>query len=261
VQSQPRVGAGRDSRRMRPSGIALLGLVGVTLSACGAAGASTSEPNGARLASLIALNGTLVLTSPFPLNASFTDDISTAATTGGTCAEATQGFLQDGVRYEPPHNPQGVTFNTLDGRHHAVTITMHVGGYNGPATYGKANVFADDGLQLMRVDGYSYGTFLGGDVAVKVAPDDSGQLTFTNLTLIPPTPLAPAATSGTPPPPTPKPTPLPAAPPLTGQLTWTCVQVRAPTPTAVPTPSSGLTVTAPPPAPTAAPAPTPTPKH
>ncbi|HEY6379192.1 MAG TPA: hypothetical protein VI316_08420, partial [Candidatus Dormibacteraeota bacterium] len=216
MQSQPRVGAGLDSRRTRRFSVALVGLVGVPLSACGAAGASTSEPNGARLAPLIALNGTLVLSSPFPLNASFTDDISTAATAGGTCAEATKGFAQDGLRYEPPHNPQGVTFDTLDGRHHAVTITLHVGGYNGAATYGKANVFADDGLQLLRVDGYSYGTFLGGDVAMKVAPDDSGQLTFTKLTLIPPTPAA--ATSGTPPPPTLKPTPLPAALPLTGTL-------------------------------------------
>ncbi|HEY6378724.1 MAG TPA: hypothetical protein VI316_06055 [Candidatus Dormibacteraeota bacterium] len=251
----------RAGRALRAA-LAVGAFLGVALSACGSSTANPTEPNSARVAPAIALNGTLTLTAPFALIARFTDDISTAAATGATCVDAARGFLQDGIRYQPPHNPQGQTFDTLDGAHHSVTITLHVGGYNGPATYGKPNVFGDEGLQLLQVDGYSYGSFLGGDVNLRVGADDSGQLTFTKLTLIPPTPAAAAAaTSGTPPPPTPKPTPLPAALPLTGTLTWTCVQVRAPTPTPLPTPSPGVVATAPPPAATPAPAPTPTPKH
>jgi hypothetical protein len=251
VQSRSRAGSGAGTgafagcaARRAITGCALASLV---LTACGSSAASTNEPNSARLAPAIALNGTLVLNTPYALIARFTDNISTAATAGATCADAAKGFLQDGVRYEPPHNPQGETFNTLDGHHHTVTITLHVAGYQGPATYGKPSIFGDDGLQLLKVDGFSYGTFLGGDITVRVATDNSGQLSFASLVLTPPTPAAATPTpSGTPPPRTPKPTPAPAVAPLTGMLTWTCVQIRAPTPT--PTAAAAKT-------------PAPTPKH
>jgi hypothetical protein len=236
-------------------------LLGLALPACGSSDSGGNEPNSARLAPAIALNGTLTLSSPFALIARFTDDISTAATAGATCALAAKGFLQDGVRYEPPHNHQGSTFDTLDGQHHTVTISLHIDGYNGPATYGKSNIAADDGAQLLKVDGYSYGTALGGDINARVMPDNSGQLSFAGLALTPPTPAAATPTSSRPPTPTAKPaptakpTPQPVVKPLSGTLTWTCVQVRAPTPSHAPTQAAGAAPAA------AAGAPTPTPKR
>lgn len=256
VLSDDRVDAGAAggrpcARSLRVVGTAILAAV---VTACGSSGGAANQTNGARTQPTVALRGALVITAPFALTAAFTDDISTAATAGATCAEAAKGFMQDGPRYEPPHNPQGAPFDTHDGKHHAITVTLHVVNYVGPGAYGKTNIAGDFDLQLLQVDGQSYGTASGGDISLQVNTDNSGKLTFAGLTLAPAPPPEPTPTPTGPATPAPKPTPLAPLPPLSGTLTWTCVQVRAPTPSPTPAPIPART-------PTPGLPPTPTPHH
>lgn len=230
-----RTGTARPARLTAAAWLAALGAA--TLAGCGSSGDTGVQTNGAKTAPAIGLHATLVLTSPFPLTGQFTDDISASAA-AATCADAAKGFNQDGTRYQPPHNPQDAKLNGGDGHQHAVTITLHVTGFKGPGAYTKDSIQGDDDFQLLLVDGVSYGVVNGGTVTLTVNADGSGRLQLDKLSLAPPPTPQPTdvpSSSGSPTPtvaptPTPKPTPtpsLPSIPPLTGTLTWSCVQERA----------------------------------
>ena len=176
------------------------------------------------------------------LEATWTDDISDAAT-AGSCENAANGIVQDGLRYFLPRAPMTTSFGG-----HILTILGAISGYHGPGGYDAPALSGADGTQtIIAVDGAGWAAVNGGTAHVDITADDSGMLVYQKLA---PTPPTPAPTVSGQPAPTAAPT---RAGSITGVLSWTCVAVRS-TATATPTPS-------PTPSPTPAPTPSPTPVH
>jgi hypothetical protein len=230
--------------------VATLGITLASLAACGDSGNSSTQAFGARVAPGISLSVQLAMAGTYTINASWTDDISAAAS-AASCADAAKGFYQDGLRYILPRSPLSVPF---DG--HAVGVVAVIYGYGGPAGYDAPHVAAEDqAATLLTVDGAGWAAAGGGNAHVDVRPDDSGTLVFTKLTPTPPTPAPtvsgqPAATAA-----------APRTGTISGTMSWTCTNVRPAAPTAGSSSSSGTAAPAAPSGTPANPGPTPTPPH
>ena len=201
------------ARRPRAAHVLVAASLGATVvsAGCGDQGSAT-EAFGARTATSISLGAKLTVGGTISITAGWTDDISAAAS-ARSCADASKGFVQDGVRYDMPHPPGTASFGG-----HVVAIVATITGYHGPGTYTSPSIVGADGTQtILDVDGEGWAAAGGGAAHVQVNADDSGLLVFEKLT--------PAAGAGAAPPVSAPAAPVQRSGTLTGTLQWSCSQV------------------------------------